>query len=388
MPSAKQKALELIFKQQAKKGPVLFRNEDSISHLAGKPFSRFEQTHMPDVERLTGEPKGVFYAREPLDIPSLVEGPPTRAVAKQWMEEGGFKGSLRDFMDPQREFIPNIKAVPTPEARYRKMGPHEILKASQDAGGDSVTLTKKLAKDYDLLEFPDLFGRYPNESVTQTVQLNPRTTIRRFKDELGKTKYKIFGGAAAAGAASQLGSPEESEAFPLGKFSKTLTKTAKEGMESSAAARLVGHSLKGKIITNVKKGDGNWRSLLFEDGSEMTVTKDELHALTRAKGTADYAKTFTESNDESQLTQAMKSLKYHEVRADNRPFDTAPTKRLYHQRYLTDVNQGDPKAVPETVFVNYQGKYFQMPKEKAELLEEQGYLTIDKKHNVKPRVTK
>ena len=251
-------------------------------------------------------------------------------------------------------------------------------------------------------------GEFPQESVQRprrikfleaeadsSVQERADTLADDFIDDVleygPKTKWHRLRslGPAAVGTGVATGlslNDDEAEAFPLGKFSKNLSKTAREGMQSSAAKRLIGHTLQGKKITDVKSGTGDWRSILFEDGSEMTVKKSELHALTRAKGTKDYMDQFGDEDAEGKLTQALKSLKYHEVRADNRPLDTVLLKRRYAKGYVDAVQKGDPGQAPELTHVHYNNKYFTMPKAYADLLEEYGMLKIDRKNPIKPKV--
>ena len=194
----------------------------------------------------------------------------------------------------------------------------------------------------------------------------------------GTAKHKwvrLVGVAGAAvGAASLLG-PSEAEALPPGVY-KQAAKGVK-GAVSSAAKRLVGYEVQpGKIIQNVFKGRGKWRTIVFEDGTESIVKTSDINNLSRAVGTQKYTDAFRAKGVPDRTTQAMKSLKFHEVRAQ--PFFQRRDLRRFHKTYLDEVGRFGEEIAPNTVSVTRGNKYFQMPRSYAEHLEEMGVLKIMK----------
>jgi hypothetical protein len=176
------------------------------------------------------------------------------------------------------------------------------------------------------------------------------------------------------GGAAMLSNPQESQAMPPGVFKK-IGKKSISGALSSASEVLAGQEIEGRTITKVLKGRGDWRRILFDDDTEMTVKKQYINDLCRALGTKKYINKFSQQEGDSKTLQAIKSLKYHYSRAHAVP--RTYTRHL-HQKYLTRAAEMSQDLPPDTVFVTYHGKFFTMPKEYAEHLEDLGYVTIRK----------
>ena len=169
-------------------------------------------------------------------------------------------------------------------------------------------------------------------------------------------------------------SPDEAYAMPPGIFKKITSKAAK-GALSSASRVLQGRKLEGKVIQEVRKGRGMWRSIIFDDGTEMTVEKRYINDLCRAKGTKSYIEKFQKQKGEAKTLQAIKSLRYHEARAQDVP---RTLTRQMHKMYKTRAAEISQSLPPNTCFVQYNGKFFSMPTEYAEHLEEMGILKISR----------
>lgn len=196
-----------------------------------------------------------------------------------------------------------------------------------------------------------------------------KTKYARSEDTIALSKWLASLGLATGGSMGLLDilSPQEAEAAPIGKYTKGVVK----GVESSAAKALrdLEYS-KGKIITEVRKGRGNWRSLHFADGTQMTVKAKHINDLCRASGTARKLAEFAEKEGESKLLQALRSLQYHEARAPI--MMRRDTTRLLTREYIKTVDQMAAHLSPDTVYVTYNGKFFTMPREYAEYLERVG----------------
>jgi len=199
--------------------------------------------------------------------------------------------------------------------------------------------------------------------------------------EYGKKKYgpksKWIRVIGAAGAAGGLAMAEEAEASPAGVFTKAATKAAK-GMISSASKLLKGFQIQpNKVIKEVRKGRGVWRSILFEDGTTMTVEQKYVNDLCRARGTQLKMGELTTKSGDAKTLQALRSLKFHEARV--RPFFTRDMIRKMHTEHLKRLKEvGEDLRSSTTAYVVHRNKYFPMPREYAEILQEQGIVKIMK----------
>lgn len=288
---------------------------------------------------------------------------------------------------PRKAPFRPIQAVPVPGARIGKFNPEEWQKVSQkelwkpkwsDKPGISIPkgpeeLTQELRKDYDFVEFPDLAARQPE--LDQIVQINPGKAIRRTRDpKTGKWKYWLFGAGATA-AGQELLSPEEAEAMPRGVFQK-LTKAIIKGEQSSAAKVLKGHTIGGKVIRDVRKtghkSSGTSRAILFDDGTMMTVSNQDLQDIARRVGTEKYMSKLKTGSVQDQTEQALKSLQYHLKRA--KPWHSRQdVKQAYfaHQRRLKEMTSG-PR--PKGELVEYEGVTLVMPEKYVNILEGLGMI--------------
>ena len=201
-------------------------------------------------------------------------------------------------------------------------------------------------------------------------------TGERLKDRF---YYKILGIGAALGLGGAI-MPDEANAFPIGKIGKIVKDMTKIALKepSSAASNLIGKVMQGKVIKAVQKGKGDWRYLLFEDGSGLPVTKDFLESVSRAQGTKDYMAKFRAAEDAEKLEMAKKSLNRHLAKTTG-----LSTKRLtetYSTKHMERLDRLGLEGLekPNLVGVWSSGRYVKMPKEYAELLEANGLVKIDR----------
>jgi len=166
--------------------------------------------------------------------------------------------------------------------------------------------------------------------------------------------------------------------MPIGEFIKVGAKALKYAKSpiSKAAKELVGEEVGGRIIKSVTRGVGDWRYLVFEDGSAMPVKRMILNDLIRNKTTVSQVAEFTAKESEGQLAQAYKSLEFHKSRVYGG--HTRQSMELFHKSY-TDNLKALGKTPPDLSMVSHAGKNFIMPSEYANLLEKEGTLKVVKR---------
>ncbi len=174
--------------------------------------------------------------------------------------------------------------------------------------------------------------------------------------------------------------PSEAEASPVGKLVTSGAKVAKKAISeapSRTSKLLEGVEFMGKKIKAVTKGRGDWRHIVLDDDSVYPVTKDIASDLVRHRGTASKMAEFgaKELEGPSQVEQALKSLSYHEARANL--YLTRKIIRSNYKDYARQVKQvGLPEGAMRYSLVERGGKTFSMPSEYATLLQKEGHLKI------------
>jgi hypothetical protein len=218
---------------------------------------------------------------------------------------------------------------------------------------------------------------YRNE-LAKTLQYTEK--FLQGKDPTFKARFlknvAIGGAVMTALQMGPEGSPTEAEAMPRGVYEKAGKLMAEV---SRTAKDLIGKETEpGKVIQNVFKGKGAERRLVFEDGTQSIVDKNDVIKLARAFGTKEYETRFLGKEPEGQLSQAIKSMQLHEATAQNKSFLNRSTVRQYTDRYLQDLAQMGKMLPPDTCFVEKGGLLFTMPRFYAEVLEKNGLLNIVK----------
>jgi hypothetical protein len=182
---------------------------------------------------------------------------------------------------------------------------------------------------------------------------------------------------------------KEANAMPLGKLLKAGTKEAlkaAEGLPSSTAKVLKGKSLEGtaiqgmkldsKVVADVRSGIGNWRNIIFEDGSSLPVTTDFLESIMREHGKATYAAKRAVMTAEEQLKEAEASLQYHL----NRTYTEGKNRPVkFQEKHSQRMNElVGPERGAEMIGFWHGRRYVIMPKYQAEILERNGKGRIDR----------
>jgi len=204
----------------------------------------------------------------------------------------------------------------------------------------------------------------------------PKKSVKKISEDLKEFLRKqgplVGVGGAAVGVADWLGPDEALAGAGVFKAGKAAT-----GVVSSALQRVKGMKVQGKTITDLRKGTGNWRTLYFDDGTQMTVEKTYVHDLSRARGREVYVDKFREASPDAKTTQALKSMKIHEGKVGRSFFIRSDTKK-FHKQHLKRLSEFGEVLDPNTVFVLRENKYFQMPEDYAKHLQDLGVLTIMK----------
>jgi hypothetical protein len=186
---------------------------------------------------------------------------------------------------------------------------------------------------------------------------------------------------------SNLFSPNEAEASPIGKMGKAISPLLrKSASRSSSADLLIGQTLEGKVIKDVLKGRGNWREIIYEDGTNRAVDTETLEYIMRRKGTEKQDAIFQNASPTERDSIAEKSLNLRRKISENQKRDMPytggkrETVRQHVKGYFTDLKElGEP--LPGTVMVQDLrpgGMYHSMQTEKARNLEKRGIVKIVK----------
>lgn len=170
--------------------------------------------------------------------------------------------------------------------------------------------------------------------------------------------------------------PREAEAGPYGRVGKILKagKGAAMKKASSTAEIFRGKNLFGKTVSDIKIGKGDWRYIVYKDGTEQAVTKDVLNELAQEAGTAVKMMEFKSKDLGGQLAQAAKSLQFHKARQNM--FATKQAKEEWLKVRNTHVKQMGMEPTP---YVWVESEKMFLPEEYAKVLDDAGIVKIKKK---------
>jgi hypothetical protein len=361
MPSAE--VLKRVFNEAVKRIKPLVRIESNPELLAKEGFNTTRQSrpYGESHDYTWGETTGIHYAKNPYEATNLKYGEDVGVVHPT-----------------------NVEAIPLPSARVKNFSIDEWRDKYLI---NTISENNALLKNkYDFITYPDLTA--DQSHLLQTVQLNPNKAIAKIKLN-NKDIYRILGIAGALGITDQL-NPDEAKSMPIGNLIKAGTSAAKlaaRGSKSSAAVDLIGKSLEGealkglqlesKTIKNITKGVGDWRNIIFDDGSSLPVTKDYINDLMRATGTVKYITKFNKQGTEGKLQQALNALKDRR----NRTLSPMISKSYIKGKMSQHLNKTSELLTPNTqkMVGVYEGKtYLTLPEEYAKILEEEGLIRIDR----------
>lgn len=217
---------------------------------------------------------------------------------------------------------------------------------------------------------PGIDYKYKQYIGNEIIQKEPGNILAKYGDI-----FKIIGLGGATTLGSQL-IPDEAEASPIeGRIGKAMVKElGKTTGQSSAAKKLIGEVIDGKIVQDVLKGINKWRYILFEDGSRLPVRQNVLADIMKEKGTEKYMNILKEQETESsKLMQAYKSLQHHLQRQEPLVDKAAKEEwRKEYGKYMKEINQ------PEVPWTYIESHNVYLPEEYAKILEDAGVIQIKK----------
>lgn len=424
-----QEILEQAWKSLRKTKKPLFRMEDEAFKRHGAHPDAFRinkrlQNLVGNERQAEGlsygigihEPElhGKYFGRTPLETEALIIGYPMSAGKDYIKEElsvlrDGYNRAtdlnVQGFILPgKRHGVFNAKQWRNIMEWAKTAVPKKMLEESSNPGElINRRLTQELAKKYDAVTHPDL--AMGNKDLYQTVILNKDSAIVRRRMRAGKKltkeealdyekypfkvhengewyeapkrkfRYSRLGIPLAAGAGAAALAPEDSEAMPVKPLIKAGTKQAEKIMtgsnflQSSAADRLVGETVGGRVVKMIKKGKGDWRNIVYEDGDIQPVTKDYIHSLAKHKGTGEYLEKFQGKSTKERIQQAMRSMQMRESKASKSPAIIRDEVRRLNKEHYERLNELNEKVEPH-VMVQRGKLYYSMPKDYAELLQE------------------
>ncbi|MFA7162647.1 MAG: nucleotidyltransferase domain-containing protein [Eubacteriales bacterium] len=223
-------------------------------------------------------------------------------------------------------------------------------------------------------------GHYTIEDLRDAVKaitserrgMGDLTDIRDIgRDRYGKEHKWIrllgLGGALGLGATlyndkAEAGVKDKMIGAPLKSASRAI-----KGELSSAWKDLAGTEFKGKTIKYVTKGKGDLRYIILNDDTAYPVSKEVVHSLSKAAGTKKSLGEFSAADAEGKLSKAYKSLKYHMSRA----YGDENAITDYSKRYAEQIKLSGLEP-PKLSLVEADGKKFTMPKDFADLLNNEG----------------
>jgi hypothetical protein len=117
----------------------------------------------------------------------------------------------------------------------------------------------------------------------------------------------------------------------------------KMGVESSASKFLKGMDLMGKTVSEVRKGNGNWRYIVFEDGTYLPIDKKYIASLSSSEGEKLYGTMFEMSNAGDQRLMLGRSQALR--KAERLPSQTLKEALETRKNLLEDLGEEAPKRV-------------------------------------------
>ena len=278
-------------------------------------------------------------------------------------------------------------------------GVAKIVEAGFDITGGRSNLGKQLSR-LSGANLQDSFVQGPRPAGAELFAEMFNHYIRKdskflsFPEDLQKVMHKIvtskkgIAALTASGLGSQVLEPEEAEAFPVKPLTKTLGKMLK--VSSSAEKDWIGRKIAGKTVTGIKKGEKDWRTVYFEDGTELPLTKDYLNSMLRGAGTSAYKGEFLTQPKSGKQSMAAESLNRRLQRFPMEDVEKYTKEHVAHKERLKEVL--DALKVPnkyveeiskanEQVLVRYpkndvNARPVLMPKFYADILAEKGIVTI------------
>jgi len=162
--------------------------------------------------------------------------------------------------------------------------------------------------------------------------------------------------------------PEQAEAAPLGPI-RRVTRRVLEGPLSPDATRILkGKIIKGKVVKEVRRGRGDWRYIVFEDGTHLPVDKSYIRSAAAGYGRERYIEMFERAPVHEKAEMIRKSLerRLEQERLAFRGRATIDAQLIDYERKLREL--GIP-TTEKSVLIRYRGRTFSIPETYARILE-------------------
>lgn len=284
-----------------------------------------------------------------------------------------------------------------------KYNPRVMIKDFQGSPSNKipgVDYNEKNLPDYNvsveqMSKWPGSYLRKEKDAYLNAIG-SQSMVAEKMNQALGLKEIAKMGIPAGGIAAAVLNTPDEADAFPLGKLVKQTLKqsTATAAMKRSEDAmfNLVGKKLNLTLgderkpfeVVDVRQGKDDWRYLIVKDEAgnhhQLPMTKDYLHSLTSSVGTAKYLDKFNQSGYQGKKLQTLKSLGIREAKKENGSIQNDNLFREWNAMQKAKVEEIDPSLVHDYAYVkNEQGETLYMPRQYADFLASKGYVTILKR---------
>lgn len=393
-------SLKLAFREDANMAKVLSRSERQVKAptewltkqferkeglykelktIPDKEYTRVDDVRLADLTKMEHEAAGHSIAGTYRADERSVLFDPDYVIQGTGYHEFAHARQFNPLFSTGKDVEHNIKEVSTMGAfiNLSRTMPYQARLIERHARAfERIMISTKGQANYD--------EAFRATARVLTRELKGDKKLEGYLSKVGLSYKDLLIGALAVSGIS-VASPDEAEAGiwtgfknlfrrkGAGKWIKPGVERMATVTESSADKVLKGKTLGGKVITGVEQGTGDWRKLSFEDGSSQVVKKEYIHDLARHYGTEKYIGAFQQAEDPERYNKAVKSLKMRERTAV--PLEgvkdlKAQFKR--HQKHLGEFGAG-PR---DQALCKREGRYFSMPKEYAEHLQNIGQLEI------------
>jgi hypothetical protein len=367
------------------------------------------------------------------DIEGLIKKPETnRGYNESWKPEAlyasdnladnqgsrvGDPGTIRTLVDELKHPDGSmrkqgyVRIVPKPDASVSVLAEPDLIarqqKIKDEAGllnwqekltNQPEIIRKRMAANQihlDSLPQTDLMkltGVDGNAELTEYLIRNPDKVSIFASDKAWNPAIAATAGAGTI-AGAVLGTPTDSEAFPLGKLTKFNSKTiekfsrtldpynALKNRNLNLALGEEGARTPHTIVDVLRKGvKGDDRMLLLKDTvsgeyRQLPLTKDYLNVLLGADGTQKYLTQFENSAFSPRKSQAVKSLALRQEKRDNGPITNQKDFASFNTMQAEKAREIDPTLVNDYVYFKPTASEQQVyvPRPYADLLSSKGY---------------
>jgi hypothetical protein len=371
---------------------ALYRNALKRLKDAGqeaKPLYHFSK----DVEGLMSNPSPFRGgANEPWKPPGIYASDNLFDNLMSRVGEGGTLSNLKEDVSKSRVAGRSgiVRILPKPEATRASIDEQDLIRRFEATKtNDPYGNSSESAPRSNLLKITDVDeGTVPAEYLVR----DPEKFSIFSKDKAWNPAIAATAGAGTI-AGAVLGTPTDSEAFPLGKLTKFNSKTIEKfsrtldpynALKNRNLNLALGDTTERTphtIVDVLRKGvKGDDRMLLLKDTAtgeyrQLPLTKDYLNVLLGADGTQRYLTQFENSAFSPRKSQAVKSLALRQEKRDNGPITNQKDFASFNTMQAEKAREIDPTFVNDYVYFKPTASEQQVyvPRPYADLLSSKGY---------------